>query len=468
MTGASRRAATAACPLLLLLAVSCREDDTGAGATGTDMSTGSPTGDDGTNDGADTDGSGTVPGCGNGVVEAGEECDDGNTEPLDGCEEDCTSSSGLVIWTLTHDGPASVDDWIRAIASAPDGTLILAGDQGVAGESSNMWLRKIDTEGTEVWTVSRDLGAAVGADTPDNLSDVAVDADGNIAVTGHVRVDEDTNDWDIWTAKYDSDGTELWTDQYADPDGEADYGGGVAFDGGGNLIVVGRAGTATQGGDAWMRKLDPQGQELWTQTHNGPADGNDTFADVATHGSTIVTVGSESAASGYSEVFIVAHDADGTVMWRVNEVNEHDDNMYGYDVAVDEDGSVHAIGRTTRPYHYYDVWIGKYDSGGQSVWTETWNGAHSEFDSGSGIAVSETGDVFIAGVTAVPNQQDDVLAGSWDGDGNERWVHGYNGEASLSDSGSAVALDADGFVYVVGGETVVGQGANGWIRKYYP
>jgi cysteine-rich repeat protein len=447
---------------LLLLAAGCREAGAGGEPTGTDTSTA------GSTSGATDSGSGTSPECGNGVVDAGEECDDGNAEPLDGCEEDCTSSSGLVIWTATHDGPASGDDWIRAIVAAPDGTLILAGDQGVADESANVWLRKIDTDGNEVWTVSQDLGASVGPDTPDNLSDVAVDEDGNIAVTGHVRIDEDTNDWDIWTGVYDADGVELWTDRHADPDGGADYGGGVAFDGDGNLIIVGRTATATQGGDGWMRKLDPQGQELWTQTHNGPADENDTFADVATDGSTIVTVGSESAESGYFEVFIVAHDADGTVLWRINEVNALENHMYGYDVAIDDDGSIHAIGRTTKPYNYYDVWLAKYDSDGQQIWADTWDGAHSEFDSGSGITVGEAGGVFIAGVTAVPNQSDDVLAGSWDRDGNERWVHGYDGEASLADSGSAVALDADGFVYVVGGETVVGQGKNGWIRKYYP
>ncbi len=33
-----------------------------------------------------------LPGCGNGLLETGEECDDGNRIPLDGCENDCTAS----------------------------------------------------------------------------------------------------------------------------------------------------------------------------------------------------------------------------------------------------------------------------------------------------------------------------------------------------------------------------------------
>ncbi|MBN1772693.1 MAG: hypothetical protein JXB32_15595 [Deltaproteobacteria bacterium] len=41
------------------------------------------------------------PGCGNGRVESGEECDDGNPVPQDGCENDCTASC--------H-GPAECDD----------------------------------------------------------------------------------------------------------------------------------------------------------------------------------------------------------------------------------------------------------------------------------------------------------------------------------------------------------------------
>jgi hypothetical protein len=142
--------------------------------------------------------------------------------------------------------------------------------------------------------------------------------------------------------------------------------------------------------------------------------------------------------------------------------------MYGHGVALDDEGNIHVSGRSNLGYNYYDVWVAKYDSGGQQIWNNTWNGAQSDFDSGYDIAVADAGNVFIAGATVYPGQQNNILAGSWDGDGNERWFDSYDGELSLTDAGSGVALDGDGFVYIVGGETVMSQGTNGWIRKYYP
>jgi hypothetical protein len=311
------------------------------------------------------------------------------------------------------------------------------------------------------------VGASVGPDIPDSLSGVAVDTDGNIAVAGEIRVDKDINDWDMWIALYDPDGTELWTDGYVGPAAGIDVSEGVVFDGGGNVVVVGRTETAAETDDAWMRKLDPVGTELWTQTYNGPGDSHDVYYAVTILGDDIITVGCEMAESGYYETRIVAHDPDGVELWSVNEVNEQDANVLGYGVALDDEGNIHVTGRTVNGFDY-DVWVAKYAPQGQPIWLATWDGASSDTDSGNDIIVADTGNVFIAGTTAFTDQLNNILAGSWDGDGNERWFDSYDGELSLGDSGSGVALDADGFVYVVGGETVMGQGTNAWIRKYYP
>ncbi|MBN1940724.1 MAG: hypothetical protein JW772_00920, partial [Candidatus Diapherotrites archaeon] len=58
--------------------------------------------------------------CGNGVVESGEACDDGNARPNDGCDASChieTNFKGDVIWSCI--GQPSVCSWIPPIG-VPD------------------------------------------------------------------------------------------------------------------------------------------------------------------------------------------------------------------------------------------------------------------------------------------------------------------------------------------------------------
>ena len=44
--------------------------------------------------------------CGNGVVNVGETCDDGNMVAGDGCENDCTAST-LAVWAESSSSPIS-------------------------------------------------------------------------------------------------------------------------------------------------------------------------------------------------------------------------------------------------------------------------------------------------------------------------------------------------------------------------
>lgn len=114
--------------------------------------------------------------CGDGIVAAGEACDDGNDEPNDGCDADC-SVTGEVVWTV--EGPGEIID----LAVAPDGTII------ACGRDSTAFLTAFAPDGAELW--SREVKS---------YGEIAVDAAGRIFVLSSLA----------GVHSYEADGADRW------------------------------------------------------------------------------------------------------------------------------------------------------------------------------------------------------------------------------------------------------------------
>jgi extracellular elastinolytic metalloproteinase len=102
--------------------------------------------------------------CGNGFVEVGEQCDDGNGDPFDGCATNCRTETELV----------------NLVGNANGGTITLKID-GVS-------LHLDTTAGQSPTEVPSIIADAVNADTAlEAIADVAVNEDGKVVVTGNVE-----------------------------------------------------------------------------------------------------------------------------------------------------------------------------------------------------------------------------------------------------------------------------------------
>ena len=110
---------------------------------------------------------------------------------------------------------------------------------------------------------------------------VAFDPSGNVVMTGYFYGTMDFGgdtltsvvNSDIFLAKYDANGTHLWSQQFGDADYQFGY--SVAFDAVGNVVMTGNfAGTVDFGGgpltsagvdDIFLAKFDANGTHLWSQ-----------------------------------------------------------------------------------------------------------------------------------------------------------------------------------------------------------
>jgi cysteine-rich repeat protein len=97
--------------------------------------------------------------CGNATVEAGEECDDGNDVAFDGCEDDCTASPEEVVCGELD----PIDTGVCAV-EAGDDSLLIAGDILTPGSILRGGQVLVDASGT-IGCVGCDCGAEAGGAT---------------------------------------------------------------------------------------------------------------------------------------------------------------------------------------------------------------------------------------------------------------------------------------------------------------
>ena len=127
--------------------------------------------------------------CGIGVVEAGEECDDGNLTGLDGCAADC-SLDYTASQILDASGDGVTDVWFPdGIAIDDSGNVFLTGrfkgtvdfgggDLVSTGPFHDGFLAKYSPNGTHLWSQS------FGGTRDSDAQSVATDDSGNVFITG--------------------------------------------------------------------------------------------------------------------------------------------------------------------------------------------------------------------------------------------------------------------------------------------
>lgn len=120
-------------------------------------------------------------------------------------------------------------------------------------------MRKYDSSGTELWT--RQFG------TPEEDHALAVEVDSQFGVYVAGRTDSalqgkifEGPPFDAFIRKYDSTGNELWTDQFGAAGNYMDEIRDISIDPWGDVYVVGASGP-----DALVRKYSGSGNVLWNR-----------------------------------------------------------------------------------------------------------------------------------------------------------------------------------------------------------
>lgn len=232
-----------------------------------------------------------------------------------------------------------------------------------------------------------------------------------------------------------------WVRQFGTDYDDVAYDVAIADDGSSAYVVGQVSGTLpgqipSGGGDAFIRKYDQNGIELWTTQFGTDSYQTDYAYGVAANPSGVYVIGvtygtfETQTKLGQHDAFLCKFDStNGDLLW-VRQFGS-DKTDYGYGICVDFSG-VYVTGLTygTLPGQQFvggisDAFICKYDSDGNQIWIRQFG--TEESDIAKSITISDYG-IFVAGTTYGEFQgqtsigSGDAFIRNYDASGNHMWT----------------------------------------------
>lgn len=389
--------------------------------------------------------------CGNGVLEDGEMCDDGNNAAGDACHPLCVEPYEPV-WTQSFDGEDRDDrGFALAIDASADAVYLCGLTTSETGGRDLLVQRYGLTDGERAWSWSRDT-----AGQADTAEQVAVDGNGDLVVVGVVINGAGTERG--WVTKFSPGGDVLW--EQLDP--VASKIEGVAVTDDDHIVAVGRAG-GLGNSMTWQQTYTPDGSRDGEAVLGAlDAAGDSRGVDVITVPGVGVQVTGVLFDGGVPNLWTARYDDVGDQLWQHLVPDPEGDVPRGVGQALSPlGGSAIAGVRDT------DIFVQFYDDAGAPDGEPFVQGAGGQ-DEAADIAFLDDGRYVVVGFLGF-NLQDTGTADGWirfnEADGTEIRTYPVSGTGGGIDKVLAVDV-APHSVIVTGYVKNEGTDIDLWLRRY--
>ncbi|WP_437276231.1 hypothetical protein WME90_33975 [Sorangium sp. So ce375] len=337
-------------------------------------------------------------------------------------------------------GRRFADSVARAVALAPGGDVVLAGSAsgdvdfggGVlkgSGRRADVVVARFDATG------AHQFSRRFGDGATQHATAVAVDEAGNAFVTGEFSGTLDFGEGrqgerftlesqgksDVFLVKLDAAGHVDWAKRFGGAGEQA--GTGVAVDGDGDIVVVGRfSGEIDFGGEKplttdaktnlFVVKLDPSGDHVWSKAADATNTAEALGVAVDGAGNILVTGSFRNAVSlgeslltsnGDKDILLIRLDENGVLQWCEDFGDDADQE--GASVAVDLAGNILLtgsflgsldIGQEERSATgAADMFVVKLDPASNPIWSRSFGDSGEQ--QGAAVAVDLLGDSWVTG-----------------------------------------------------------------------
>ena len=309
----------------------------------------------------------------------------------------------------------------------------------------------------------------------DYAQGVTIGPDGNIYLTGASQDQTgDTTALDCLTLAYTPGGVLLWSNRYNGPQNRNDCPIAIAVTREGTVVVTGYSNLegVRNVSDVVTIAYSSTGIALWTNTYDGPANGEDKATAIAVDTNDIIYV-TGYATVGYSltDYLTIAYNSSGVALWTNRYAPSSSSSSKAAAIAADGNGNVFVTGTAASDYATI-----AYSAAGVALWTNRYGG--TGIDDANDIAVDGDGNVYITG--SASGSSYDYATIKYSNAGVPLWTHRYDAPAGKSDAATALAVDGSGTVFVTGYSTGSGvnfdyatvaissSGTTLWTRRYNP
>jgi hypothetical protein len=270
--------------------------------------------------------------------------------------------AGALQWSARYNAPANNLDEARDIGVDPSGSVFAAGFSYGANGNLDYFTVKYNNAGARQW-VARYNGPGGG---DDKINALTVDGAGNAFVTGQSYGSNGGPDYA--TIKYNGGGARQWVKRYNAGGNNEDEAMDLAVDASGNVYVTGHSYGASGNHDYLTIAYNSSGVQQWVQRYNGPGNGDDQANALALDGAgNVYVTGRSFSSNGNQDYATIAYNSSGVRMWVLRFNATANDTDEARDIAVDASGNVCVSGYSLAANGQADYITIKYSVAGASA-----------------------------------------------------------------------------------------------------
>lgn len=316
------------------------------------------------------------------------------------------NSAGVQQWASRYTNVAGGTDEAFDVGVDNAGNVFVTGSSDGAGTNSAATTVRYNSAGVQQFA-NRFEGAGGGIDAGYAIYVDAVTGDSYI--TGNT-FQSTAADFNYITIKYNLAGAQQWAATYNSPDANFDEARAIAVDASGNVYVTGYSQTLVLTNyDYATVKYNSAGVQQWQVRYNGTGNDYDRANAIALDatGNVYVTGKSVGAGAAAEDAVTIKYDNSGVSQWTARYNGPSNGYDEGKAIAVDATGNVYITGYSFTAGVNNDYLTIKYDATGAQEWLTKYNGTGNNADQAAAIAIDAIGNVFITGLSRGAGSNED-------------------------------------------------------------